>query len=237
MKILLISDKVSPALYNDSIKKNPRFKNIDLILSAGDLPFYYYDFLVSTLNAPLFYVFGNHIRDIDEEFEREPAVFRQMGGFVNLDNRAVNFKDLLVAGLEGSFSYNNRKHQYNESQMRFKIMRLVPKLLKNKLLYGRYLDILLTHAPPGKIYPVAENDLAHRGFFAFRKFIRRFRPRYLVHGHVHLLNEYARYRKRYRGTKILNAYGYKILKVRMKKERRGLKRIFRRPGAAKAGAL
>jgi predicted phosphodiesterase len=137
MKILLIADKVSPVLYSENVKKNPRFRNIDLILSAGDLPFYYYDFLVSSLNAPLYYVLGNHIRDIDEEFEREPAVFRQMGGFHNLDNKAVNHKNLLIAGLEGSFSYNFRKHQYNESQMRFKILRLIPRLLRNRLLYGR----------------------------------------------------------------------------------------------------
>ncbi len=134
MKILLISDKVSPVLYNEGLKNNNKFRNIDLILSAGDLPFYYYDFLVSNLNAPLYYVFGNHIRDIDEDFEKEPTVFRQMGGFYNLDNKVINYNHVLVAGLEGTYRYNNKQHQYTEPQMRLKIIGLIPKLIKNKIL-------------------------------------------------------------------------------------------------------
>ncbi|MDD5065436.1 MAG: metallophosphoesterase [bacterium] len=219
MKILLIADKVSPVLYSENIKRNPRLRNIDCILSAGDLPFYYYDFLVSNLNAPLYYILGNHIRDIDEEFERELPVFRKMGGFFNLDNKVIRYHGLLMAGLEGSFRYNDKNHQYTESQMRFKIFRLIPRMLKNKLLYGRYLDILLTHAPPYGIYAITENDTAHRGFEAFNRFIRRFKPRYVIHGHVHLLNEYIKSVKRYRNTKIVNAYGYKILNIRMKKKK------------------
>lgn len=226
MKILLISDKVSPYLYNEDIKKNNKFKNIDLILSAGDLPFYYYDFLVSNLNAPLYYVFGNHIRTIDEDFEKEPAIFRKMGGFYNLNKKVVNYKHLLIAGLEGSYRYNNKKYQYNESQMRFKILQMIPKLIKNKILYGRYLDILLTHAPPYGLYPVAENDLCHRGFREFNKFIQRFQPKYLVHGHIHLYSDMAHFLKRYKRTKIINAYGYRIIKIKMgRKYKKRIKNI------------
>ena len=66
MKVLLIGDEISPALYNINVKKIKRLKNIELIISTGDLPFYYYDFLVSNFNVPLMFVFGNHVRPQDE---------------------------------------------------------------------------------------------------------------------------------------------------------------------------
>jgi len=45
-------------VYSSCIKE--RFADIDLILSAGDLPLDYLDFIISSLNKPLFFVFGNH---------------------------------------------------------------------------------------------------------------------------------------------------------------------------------
>ncbi|MFW6208587.1 MAG: metallophosphoesterase, partial [Spirochaetota bacterium] len=47
-KILCISDHVDPLIYSNQLKE--RFKDIDLVLSAGDLDRPYYGFIVSTLN-------------------------------------------------------------------------------------------------------------------------------------------------------------------------------------------
>lgn len=214
MKILIISDKVTQGLYNTFIKKNKLLKNVGLILSAGDLPFYYYDFLVSNLNVPLYFIFGNHVREADEEFEHEPRSFNKMGGFFNLDNKVIRYNNLLIAGLEGSYKYNEKKHQYTEKQMRQKIRKLIPRLLLNKILYGRYLDILVTHAPPNGYYKVEKNDLAHYGFKAFNAFIKKYKPKYVVHGHIHLYGLNTRAIFQYKHTKIINAYGYKIIQLK-----------------------
>ncbi len=214
MKILLISDKVSPALYNIRIKKNPKFKNIDLILSAGDLPFNYYDFLVSNLNVPLYFVFGNHVRLSDEEFDKGPKSFKAMGGFFNLDQKVVNYNNLLIAGLEGCYRYNNKKYQYSEGEMKLKILRLIPKMLYNRIRYGRYLDILLVHAPPDGVCKVSKNDLAHKGFKIFNKFIIKYKPEYVVHGHIHIYgNRSLKKYKLHKSAKVINAYGYAILEI------------------------
>ena len=58
MKILCVSDQLDPLVYSASA--NERYKNIDLVLCAGDLPSDYIDFIVSTLNKPTYFIFGNH---------------------------------------------------------------------------------------------------------------------------------------------------------------------------------
>ena len=58
MKILCVSDEIDPLIYNSSVKQV--FGDIDVVLCAGDLPMDYIDFIVSTLNKPTYFVFGNH---------------------------------------------------------------------------------------------------------------------------------------------------------------------------------
>ena len=58
MKILVVADKVQDYIYSPGLKE--RMPDVELVLSCGDLPFYYLEFIVSCLNVPLLYVFGNH---------------------------------------------------------------------------------------------------------------------------------------------------------------------------------
>lgn len=58
MKILVVADKVQDYIYSPRLKE--RMPGVELVLSCGDLPFYYLEFIVSCLNVPLLYVFGNH---------------------------------------------------------------------------------------------------------------------------------------------------------------------------------
>jgi Icc-related predicted phosphoesterase len=88
---------------------------------------------------------------------------------------------------------------------------LAPALALNRLRYGRCLDILVTHAPPEGIHDLT--DPCHRGFHAFRTFMERFRPRFLVHGHVHVYNPQQTTETRYRDTMVINAYGYRTFEV------------------------
>ena len=55
MKILCVADHRSPLVYSTAIKD--RFKDIDLVLGAGDLPMDYYGYIVSSLNKKLFFCF------------------------------------------------------------------------------------------------------------------------------------------------------------------------------------
>ena len=58
MKILCVSDQIDPLVYSNSVKE--RFSDIDCVLCAGDLPLEYIEFIVSSLNVPTYFVFGNH---------------------------------------------------------------------------------------------------------------------------------------------------------------------------------
>jgi len=213
MKILCVSDQIDPLVYSNSIKK--RFADVDIILGAGDLPLDYLDFIVSSLNRPLFYVFGNHHV---AERQRSPLALYESGAFqASLWGESqshvgskVRLEDgVIVAGLGGSMRYNNGPNQFTELGMRLEIAKLIPRLLLNRLFRGRFLDILLTHAPPKGIHD--KPDRCHQGFSAFLWFMKKFRPKYLVHGHIHLYDLSDPRRTRWLQTEVINAYGHYVI--------------------------
>jgi hypothetical protein len=209
MKILTVSDKVDEVIYSPAIKR--LFGDVDLVLGCGDLPYYYLEFIVTMLGGPLFYVIGNHGNAIRRRYAPVEE-WEYPGGCENIDGRVIRYKGLLIAGLEGSMRYNDNLYfQYTEGEMAWKVWHLVPSLLMNKLLYGRYLDILITHAPPAGIHD--KPDLTHRGFQAFVAFMDCFRPRYLIHGHIHVYHPDEPIRTVYRDTVVLNTYGYQTLEL------------------------
>lgn len=206
MKILAISDKVEELLYSDRVAT--RFADVDLVISCGDLPAYYLEYIVTMLNKPLYYVLGNH--DTTDEPNAHATV--RPAGCISIDNRVVHHHGLLIAGLQGSMRYNRRPQlQYTEYEMDAKIGRLIPRLLWNRLRTGRYLDILVTHAPPCGIHD--EEDVCHRGFKGFRWFMDCFQPRYLIHGHTHRYLPHQADRTMYKHTEVINAYGYHVIDV------------------------
>jgi Icc-related predicted phosphoesterase len=206
VNILAISDQVEPLLYAPGIRE--RFRHVDLVVSCGDLPDYYLEYIISVLNVPLYGVNGNHDQ---RPKESEAAGLGYALGAVNLHGRVVSAHGLLLAGLEGSPRYNDGPYQYSEAEMRWQVARLVPWLLANKTRYGRYLDILVTHAPPRNIHD--EPDRCHRGFAVFRWLLGTFRPRYHLHGHCHVYNRRTATSTRFGDTLVLNAYGYRELRV------------------------
>jgi Icc-related predicted phosphoesterase len=118
---------------------------------------------------------------------------------------------LIIAGLGGSMRYNNGLNQFTESQMFLNILKLLPKMLFFRIVYGRWVDILLTHAPPLGIHD--REDRCHRGFKSFLWFMRRFKPQYLIHGHVHLYDLNELRKSTYRSTRIVNAYEHTIVDI------------------------
>ncbi|MFZ7125451.1 MAG: metallophosphoesterase family protein [Desulfobacterales bacterium] len=191
MKVLCVSDTVVPELY-------PRVDKgwlgaVDLILSCGDLPPEYLGHLRNALDAPLYYVRGNH----DLRYTGKPPE-----GCIDVHRRIIRFGPLRILGLEGSRWYNGGPIQYTEAQMRGMAWRLMPAIWWN-----RGVDIILTHAPPR--YVNDAEDLCHRGFKTYRKMIDRYAPALLLHGHIHALfsNDAQRVGRQGR-TRVINCYGY-----------------------------
>ncbi len=218
MKILCISDQIDPLVYSNSIKE--RFADVDLILSAGDLPLDYLDFIVSSLNKPLFFVFGNHNLKGFSRFQKGFAGhfdldmnldYSYATGSVHIASRIIKEGSLIIAGVGGSMRYNNGENQYTNSQMNWEIIKLIPKLFFHKIFHGRYLDIFLTHASPEGIHD--KDDLCHRGFRAFLWFMRFFKPKYLIHGHIHLYDLSEVRTTKYHDTLVINAYSHFILET------------------------
>jgi uncharacterized protein len=204
MRILTISDTVEDTLYGPHVRINAG--RVDMVLSAGDLPFYYLDYLASMLNVPAFFVYGNHGAEGAVSGDNS----KHVAGFHNLDGRVVRAQGLLLAGLEGSIRYNkSSSFQYTQGQMLAKVLNLAPRLYLNRLRYGRYLDILLTHSPPFGIHDAP--DLPHQGFHSFLRFMRWFRPRYLIHGHQHVYNRKTPTVTQYGETTVINTYGHRII--------------------------
>jgi len=206
VKILAVSDRVVESIY--SLQVLERFGDVDMVLSCGDLPYSYLEYIVSMLNVPGFYVHGNHDKP---EYMANGRVLTQPGGWVNLDRRTLRSKGLLLAGLEGSMRYKpGFDHQYTEGEMAYRVWSMTPALVLNRVLHGRYLDILITHAPPFGVHD--GEDVCHRGFKALLAFMDRFRPRYLLHGHKHIYG-LEPWRTGYLDTDVINVYPYRVIEL------------------------
>ena len=219
MKILCISDQIDPLVYSSSAKE--RFADIDMVLCAGDLSTDYIDFVVSTLNKPTYFVFGNHNLNDFPYYHRTA----EHGGYVMTDRYELNhshgaiytgFKTkreqtLLLAGVSGSIRYNNGQCQYTDRQMFMSLLKMVPSLIKNKIRYGRYLDIFLTHAPPLGIHD--KKDPCHTGFKCYLWFLKTFKPKYMIHGHIHLYDYHDERVTLFESTTIINAFSHYMLEI------------------------
>jgi Icc-related predicted phosphoesterase len=201
IKVLSLSDKTVPFIYSSQVRS--RFADVDLILGCGDLDYYYLEYVLTALNVPLFFVRGNHDKVVEYSTEGQRVA---PAGAVDLHCRVINYHGLLLAGVEGSLYYRPGKFQYTQSEMMGHVLHLVPGLLYNRLRYGRYLDVFVTHAPPWGIHD--KSDLPHQGIKAFRWLLRVFQPAYHFHGHVHIYRPDAVTRTRFDHTIVINTYGY-----------------------------
>ncbi len=196
MRILAIADVEEGWLYDRWDAE--RIAGVDLIVSCGDLPAVYLEHIVTLANVPLLYVQGNH----DSPYDRHAPE-----GCTSVDGRILDFGGLRVMGLGGSIRYNDQVHGYTEPEMRRLCSRMA--LLANAT---GGVDLVVTHAPL-RGYGDLE-DLPHRGFESLGTLVERVRPRYLLHGHVHLqYGRIARVREHPCGTTIINACGSYVLDI------------------------
>ena len=189
MKILTISDEESPALWDHYMPG--RLDGYDLIISCGDLNSRYLSFLVTMAKCPVLYVHGNHDTGY---LDRPPE------GCDCIDGHIVTYNGVRILGLGGCRKYHPGRHQYTDKQMRLRIAKLRWKLWRLK-----GVDIVVTHAAPEGLGD--DEDRAHWGFPCLRELIEKYKPAYLVHGHVHM--SYGHHVPReidHNGTRVINAF-------------------------------
>lgn len=193
MKILVIADQISPVLYD--YFNEERFQEVDLVISCGDLPADYLEFIVSMLNVPCFYVPGNH----DTAFTENPPP-----GWIPLDDQLVDHKGVSILGFGGSMRYKPGPYQYSEFDMKRRVLKLKPKIWLKK----KKVDILVTHAPAYELGDI--KDSPHSGFKVFRDILDDYQPKYFLHGHVHLNYTGQSRLMTYGETNIINGYEYYV---------------------------
>ncbi|MDO4407771.1 MAG: metallophosphoesterase [Eubacteriales bacterium] len=199
MKVLVVADEESRYYYD--CYQPGRLDGIDLIISCGDLSRSYLEFLVTLGNCPLLYVRGNH----DDSFADHPPE-----GCLCIEDKVFLYRGIRFAGLGGSYRYQpDGINMYTEEQMARRIRKLWWKIRKNK-----GVDVLVTHAPA---FGKGDLDtLPHRGFRCFLKFMEKYRPRYMLHGHVHRNYGFKiPVTQRYLDTEIINACGAYLLDLQI----------------------
>jgi Icc-related predicted phosphoesterase len=178
-----------------------RYHDVELLVSCGDMPAAYLEFISSVLGIPLFYVRGNHDTGYDE---------RPPGG-INLHRNLVEHHGISFFGIEGSLRYNDSPIQYSQFEMQSMVMRSALPILVNRSLRGRGVDIFVTHAPAKGIHDQA--DLPHTGIAAFLRFMEWYHPRYMLHGHVHTYDRRTTVQTQYLDTCVMNINPVTLLEI------------------------
>ena len=115
MKVLCISDTTDTLIYSSVAPE--LYRDVDFVISAGDLPLRYYDYIQTVLKKDVYYVYGNHNL---EEFGHmmkggsltlhNDSLVPQLPAFGGnfVDGRIIydKYHDLIIAGLGGSMLYN-----------------------------------------------------------------------------------------------------------------------------------
>src|SRR4030066_660228 len=205
MKILAVSDIVIDWIYSPKIRL--RLSDIDLVIGCGDLPQNYLEFILNTLDIPVYYVQGNH--------SKVPAQgsiqINKSRRFFDLQCSSMRINGLTFAGVEGSLRYKDGVFQYSQFEMWLNVFQLVPTFLLNRISSGRLLNVFISHAPPWGIQD--QSDLAHQGIKAFRWLLDRFHPDYHLHGHIHVYRPDMITDTIFGNTKVVNVYGYRKIDI------------------------
>ena len=98
-------------------------------------------------------------------------------------------------GMNGSWRYKPRGHfLYSQAEVQGFLAAFPP------------VDIFLSHNSPREIHD--QNDDVHYGFEALNTYIKRVKPRILIHGHQHTNME-----SHVEGTRIISVYGHRLIEI------------------------
>lgn len=195
MKILVVADIESTYIWDYFDKNN--FKDIDCVISCGDLKASYLSFLVTMLGVPVFYIHGNH----DKGYAKNPP-----DGCDCIEDKVITFKGIRIAGLGGSIEYNGGPHQYTQEKMQKRVKKLI-KTAKGPI------NIFVTHSPTFG-FGDDPSSSCHIGFKSFEMIYDKLKPSHHLYGHIHFT--YSTHAKRllvHNDIHLINGYNYYILEI------------------------
>ena len=204
--ILAVTDEADPRIHSETLRQ--RMGHVAFVVSCGDLPVSYLEFIADALNKPLYYVHGNHENRCGEGRTCVP------GGAIDISGKVVTDPGtgLILAGIPGCLRYeDDQMGQYAEWQIGLMACKMAPRLQYNRVKHGRALDLLVTHAPPRDVND--RSDPAHRGFETLRGFLTKWTPPYHLHGHIHLYDRSQPSQQRFHETDVINVFPYKLLEI------------------------
>ena len=73
------------------------------------------------------YVHGNH----DDKYEKRPPE-----GCICIEDDIFVYREIRILGLGGSMKYKEGEHQYSEWEMRMRVFRMIPKIIKNRGIFN-----------------------------------------------------------------------------------------------------
>ena len=183
VRVLVIADEEAPNLHAETLRDLAP----DLVLSAGDLPWHYLEYVGSCVDAPMVFVPGNHDPVIERSRRRRNDIFTADGmicdgprphGATNADGTVIEAAGLRIAGLGGCVRYKPGPHQYTQREYDGRARRLLRSARR-----GGPVDVLLTHAPPLGLGD--GEDKPHEGIQALHGVLERLLPSWHLHGHIH----------------------------------------------------
>ena len=177
---------------------------VEAVVSCGDLPFEYLEYIITFLGRPVYYVLGNH--------DPAPDSREFPGGCTPLDGRVVEIGGgVTLAGLSGSPMYSRGPNQYTGGQMKRRARALSARIRCRRLVGRPGPTVFVTHSPPAGLGD--REDPAHVGFEPFLGLIDRHEPPLWLHGHVHLYGPDQQRVTGRGGTKVLNVFGHRFIDV------------------------
>lgn len=197
VQILALSDEIVSFIHSPVVKK--RFHHVGLLVGCGDLPIHYLEYVLTVLDVPLVYVPGNH--DLDRY---------EIPGGIGIDGKIKKINGLNVLGLGGSRRYKKEgRHQYTESQMRLRVIKQILSAILRPGVLRSGLDLFISHAPPRGVHD--SEDFAHQGFSSFHLLLSWLRPKMMLHGHTHTIQNLDKSETVVQSTRVINIYPYKLV--------------------------
>ena len=178
MRLLVIADI-------DDLKWRGGSGQADLLVSCGDVSDPVILEAAKAYNCGgILAVKGNH---------DAPVAFPEP--IIDLHLRVRNLSGTTFGGFNGSWRYKPRGHFLYEQAVASDLLRDLPNV-----------DIFVSHNSPRGIHD--KDDEIHTGFEALTEYVRRRKPKVMIHGHQHVNSETV-----VGGTRVIGVYGHRIVEI------------------------
>lgn len=183
MKALVIADR-PPGI---DIVQTIASENIDFIITLGDLTREDILPLAEITHVPKVGVYGNH----------DSGTYMSELGIWDMHLKIWDFQGLKFGGFQGCVRYKENPDAIMFTQEEADLlMSDFPEV-----------DVFISHCPPRGIND--EEDIAHQGFDALRKYLDEKQPSVWLHGHTYPTDETIV--KQYGSTRIEYVFRYKVI--------------------------